>query len=351
MAEAQTVRFGVEQEREELRARVKELEGRVEGACRVEEEKRCVHSLSSPVGTARLLTLSPFPPLLRTSDLDARLTALQTTLATSDAALASARTTAADLQDQLDASQSACLDAEAELSRLAAELALALPAEAASELRAKLDQALLDVRALEEDVRVLRGEMAAAEDGHRRVVEVLREDVDAAASRSADEAAALERERAEHTAALGKLAARLAAKDDEVKELSRALMAVPSSPARPATARTPSPPLALAAPAVAGALDRALAEDGALRLTEDEAAGVARMEDAIVRLRAERDGLRAEREDLQRSIRFSVRALLVVSSVARLTSGPDPRRSAPSPSLRAAHRRPRRARPSPTWHR
>lgn len=229
------------------------------------------------------------------NDLEADLASVQTTLVASEASFAAARSSAADLQDQLDVSQAACMDAEAEISRL--EMVdrerSASASETAADRQAALDQVELERDALRSELDGLRAELRSAEQGHRRTLEAERESEAETATLLAEATGKL----AASEKAVVKLSAKLALKEEETKELARALMEMPA-------AADPAP---LPAPVAVDNTARSSPDDGSLRLTEEEAEGVKRMENAISRLRGERDGLRAEREELQRSIRFSVR--------------------------------------------
>jgi len=306
MAKAEAAAADAEAAKRKLEVRVSNLEAELAAAGDVTELKRYVSNrtigLSPLIPSKICATLTPAFRESPSRDLEAQLASVQTTLAASEASLATARASAAELQDQLDASHAACMDAETEISRLETvdrERSVSA-SETAADRQAALNQVELERGALQSELDGLQDELRTAEEGHRRILEVERE--------SAAETAALLAEASSKLAAsekaVSKLSAKLALKEEETKELARALMETP-----PAAEPTPS--------SLAADVDDAIRSPeeerktvGSLRLTEEEAEGVKRMENAISRLRSERDGLRAEREDLQRSIRFSVRPIV-----------------------------------------
>lgn len=238
-------------------------------------------------------------------ELEAALATAQTTLASTERSLAAARSSAADLADQLEASHSACMDAEAEIDRLET-LDRDRSADAVAKTAAQqtvLHQVEVERDALQSQLDERNKELRLAQEHHQRILEVER-------GSAAETAALLAEATTKLTAsekAVTRLSAKLALKEEETKELARALMEAPA-----AVVPVPSPVSAAVNDAARSLSDDEKA-DGSLRLTEEEAEGVKRMESAIARLRSERDGLRIEREELQRSIRFSVGRLTHLS--------------------------------------
>lgn len=165
--------------------------------------------------------------------------------------------------------------------------------EEAEEREAELTRVKLEVSELTREVGVLECDLEKMEESHRVEVEGFE-------SSNASSKAALEDVRqvlSVKEKEVSKLQLKLSTKEEEIRELTRALQATP--PPAPAVELPPVEP----SPVKNATRDL----DGGIRLSKKEAEGVERMEGAIARLRAERNALLLEKEELSRSIDFSVR--------------------------------------------
>lgn len=170
--------------------------------------------------------------------------------------------------------------------------------EEAEEKEAELTRVKLEVSELTREVGVLECDLEKTEESHRVEVEGFE-------SSNASSTAALEEVRqvlSVKEKEVSKLQLKLSTKEEEIRELTRALQATP--PPAPAVELPPVEPSPVEPSPVKNAT-RDL--DGGIRLSKEEAEGVERMEGAIARLRAERNALLLEKEELSRSIDFSVR--------------------------------------------
>lgn len=204
-----------------------------------------------------------------------------------------------------DSHLAACATAEAEVDRLGALLQDHSTASEADNRDNQLTIARQQIEDLRIEVAQIKQDAAEAEDDHRQITVALRatqaaakENEKALLARQLEIAEQLEKKESD----LQIVSTALATKEDEVAALVEAVRRANETAASAAAAASAGPDSSTSAPDAVSSFSP----------SQLELEGIQRLQDAVARLRAERDGLRSEQDELRLSLSFSVSAAMRV---------------------------------------